>query len=159
MAIQQPSNGFSGYVQQLTILHASLVMGVALMGVVMYFVAGPATDENTSGSSLFNWLAPSVAIGGLLASSIMFRMQVQNAQAKGSLTDKLAGYRAASITRYAVIEGPAILCFVAYFLEGQMHYLYLGGLLLIVLFLYRPSKDRIINDLALNAKEQAELVG
>lgn len=134
-------------------------MGVALMGVVMYFVASPATDENTTTSSLLNWLAPSVAIGGVLASSFLFRMQVQNAQAKGSLADKLADYRAASITRYAVIEGPAIVCFIAYFLEGRMHYLYLGGLLLIVLFLYRPSKDRIINDLTLNAKEQAELGG
>ncbi|MBK8705325.1 MAG: hypothetical protein IPN33_18335 [Saprospiraceae bacterium] len=159
MAIQQPSNGFSAYLQQLTILHASLVMGVALMGIVMYFVASPATGGNDTSTPFFNWLAPAVAIGGILASSFMFRMQVQNAQTKGDLTDKLAGYRAASITRYAVIEGPAILCFVAYFLEGQMHYLYLGGLLLIVLFLYRPSKDRIINDLALNAKEQAELGG
>ncbi len=157
MDIRQPDNSPSGFLRQLTILHASLVMGVALMGVVMYFVASPSVDSDTNTSSLFSWLVPSVAIGGVLASSLMFRMQVQQAQTKSSLSEKLAGYRAASITRYAVVEGPAILSFVAYFLDGSFHYLALGGLLLVVLFLYRPSKDRLINDLALNSREQAEL--
>jgi len=158
--MQQPTNGFSGYLRQLTILHAALVMGVALMGIVMYFVASPADTEGVAPTtSIPSWVASAFAIGGVLASSFFFRLQVQNAKKQSNLADKLAIYRGGAILRYALIEGPALYSFVAYLLEGRFYNLALGGLLMIVLFLYRPSKDRIINDLALNAKEQAELVG
>ena len=73
------------------------------------------------------------------------------------LMEKLNRYREALIVFMALCEGPAILGIIFYFLTANKLFLILVGLVVIAMFLKRPEKSKIFNDLQLNTEEQSWL--
>lgn len=73
------------------------------------------------------------------------------------LMEKLDRYRSALIIYMATCEGPAILAIIFYFMTANKLFLIIVGVLLIAMFLKRPEKSKIFNDLQLSAEEQTWL--
>ncbi|MBT8243784.1 MAG: hypothetical protein HKP48_01660 [Winogradskyella sp.] len=73
------------------------------------------------------------------------------------LNQKLTHYQTASIIRYALIEGPAILCFIITLISEQVSFLIIGWCILVYMYTIRPTKDKVLKDLRLSLEERIQL--
>ena len=55
--------------------------------------------------------------------------------------------------KYAMLEGPCLLAIIAYFLTGNMQFMYMAGLLIIIFIINKPSRDKIATELQLSGQE------
>ncbi|AOC93790.1 MULTISPECIES: hypothetical protein [Flavobacterium] len=128
-------------IKTLQIIHLGICAGT----IIAYFIVGdisletlniPAIDSN----SILYLVIPVLAF---VLSSILFKAQLKQIDPKLKLEDKLPVYQAASIMRWAVLEGAA---FLILFIKPEF---ILFGILLIAYLLYlRPTEERITNDLS-----------
>lgn len=128
-------------IKTLQIIHLGICAGT----IIAYFIVGdisletlniPAIDSN----SILYLVIPVLAF---VLSSILFKAQLKQIDPKLKLEDKLPVYQAASIMRWAVLEGAA---FLILFIKPEF---ILFGILLIAYLLYlRPTDERITNDLS-----------
>lgn len=128
-------------IKTLQIIHLGICAGT----IIAYFIVGdisletlniPAIDSN----SILYLVIPVLAF---VLSSILFKAQLKQIDPKLKLEDKLPVYQAASIMRWAVLEGAT---FLILFIKPEF---ILFGILLIVYLLYlRPTEERITNDLS-----------
>lgn len=87
----------------------------------------------------------------------LFGLRVQAAKQQNSLSDKLNTYRAATIIRFALIEGALLLTVVFYLLTGNLVLLGIAGIGLVVLALLHPSSVKLKVDLDLSPTDLARL--
>ena len=127
-------------IKTLQIIHLGICAGT----IIAYFIVGdisletlniPAIDSNSI-------LYLVILVLAFVLSSILFKAQLKQIDPKLKLEDKLPVYQAASIMRWAVLEGAA---FLILFIKPEF---ILFGILLIAYLLYlRPTEERITNDL------------
>ena len=142
------------FVRTITIIHAALLIGQVLFGIVA-FVDTKSTGFNLKlGSDPFFYIVPFLIVAGMLSGSFLFTDQISKAVDKNSLSEKLAGYQTALIIRFAIAEGPSLLGIVGYMLTGNVIYLILVGFNVIYFILIRPTKDKIGEDLSLTNDEK-----
>lgn len=128
-------------IKALQIIHLAICTGT----VIAYFIVGDISLETLqipiidSASALY-LVIPILA---LVLSSILFKTQLKQIDPKLKLEDKLPVYQAASIMRWAVLEGAA---FLILFIKPE--FIIFGILLIIYLIFLRPTEDRITNDLS-----------
>lgn len=148
------------YFQSLSILHAALLSGQVMLAAIFYFFfnAGklPVTGQEAAGQMEL-YIIGGLVIVGVLASSQLFNTRLQKVKKEESLSAKLAGYRSASILRYALLEAPSIAAIVVYMLTNNLLLLVFAGMIIILFLIYRPTKDRVVTDLELSPAEEAKL--
>ncbi|RKD85082.1 hypothetical protein [Mangrovibacterium diazotrophicum] len=145
-----------GYFTAIRIVHLALMGGIVFFSAISY-VLQLNGFESSSDEEFNRFLAPVVGvfvIGAAFASQIVFKQRLKECVSKPSLQEKLMLYRAALILKFALIEGPSFMAVVAYLLTGNLLYLGVVGLLLILFLIYRPSKEQTILDLELNMNDR-----
>jgi hypothetical protein len=149
---------FKQYFFILRILHLSMLGAVVVLGLVAHFVLIPAPDfkPNENGALFVNIAAAYLAIA-VAVSYWLFGLRVQAAKQQISLSDKLNTYRSATIIRYALIEGSALLVVVFYLLTANLVLLGIAGIGLVVLALHHPNPVKLKMDLDLSPVELARL--
>ena len=143
----------SGFVKNLSIIHSSLLVGLLIFtGVVFWnnpnFISGMNSDD------IFIYLVPLIAAAGYFGSKYVFQSNIRTIDPNDSLRNKLGSYQTASILKYMLIEGPAILALFAYYLSSNALHLVVACCLIIYLFSQRPTKKKITEDLKLSIKQQ-----
>lgn len=153
--MQQDQKIGQGYFKALSILHLALVMGQVLFGAVAVFLrmSGGFNTDMPELRDVFIYLVPVVIIAAIIAGNTIFKSRLAAAKEKGSLTEKLNDYRAALIVRYALLEGPSLLAIIAYLLTGELLFICIAGMAIIIFFILRPSKERLVKDLDLSTAE------
>ncbi|MDX2302421.1 MAG: hypothetical protein NW226_06450 [Microscillaceae bacterium] len=149
------------YLTSLTIIHLGLLMGQVIFGVIAFFL-NSQEDFSTEGDNsdlrnIFIYLVPFLILSGVSAGFFMMRSRLSMIQQKNSLAEKLQEYRTVLIMKYALMEGPALVALVAYLLTADLMFLGLAALVIVFFVLERPSKDKIIMDLALNSEGRSAL--
>jgi hypothetical protein len=141
-------------VKTLSIIHLAMVIGPLLTGTVFYM----NTELNTNGTQndIFIYIFPVIALAGIFASKVLYRLFLNPLKQKEQLQDKLAGLQSASFIQYALIEGPAFLNIIWFSQTGNLLYLTIGAVLLIYLFTLRPTKTKIENDLELKGEHKRQ---
>jgi hypothetical protein len=131
-----------------------MVIGPLLTGTVFYM----NTELNTNGTQndIFIYIFPVIALAGIFASKVLYRLFLNPLKQKEQLQDKLAGLQSASFIQYALIEGPAFLNIIWFSQTGNLLYLTIGAVLLIYLFTLRPTKTKIENDLELKGEHKRQ---
>lgn len=149
---------FKQYFFILRILHLSMMAAVVVLGLVAHFVLIPAPDfmPNENGPLFVNISAAYLAIA-VAISYWLFGLRVQAAKQQIGLSDKLNTYRTATIIRFALIEGAALLVVVFYLLTANLVLLGIAGIGLIVLALLHPNPVKLKMDLDLSPTELARL--
>ncbi len=149
---------FKQYFFILRILHLSMLGAVVVLGLVSHFVLIPAPDfkPNENGALFVNIAAVYLALAVAL-SYWLFGLRVQAAKQQISLSDKLNTYRSATILRFALIEGSALLVVVFYLLTANLVLLGIAGIGLVVLALHHPNPVKLKMDLDLSPIELARL--
>ena len=128
-------------IKALQIIHLAICAGA----IIAYCIMGDLSLEKLNipaiDSSSILYLA--IPVLAFVLSSILFKAQLKQIDPKLKLEDKLPVYQAASIMRWAVLEGAAFLI-----LFVKPEFIIFGILILIYLLFLRPTEERIINDLS-----------
>ncbi len=145
------------YLSQLKIFHYAFSLEIIFLGlIVMYLVQSGITNIQL-GSSVEQILIALLLILFLLVIPLgnnLLKKKLTQIREKSSLEEKKISYRNLYILMLAVLDGCAVLDIVVFLISRNYNILLLVLFVLILLFLKRPTKDRIIDDLALD-KEQA----
>ncbi|MDB5158274.1 MAG: hypothetical protein JWR50_2981 [Mucilaginibacter sp.] len=144
------------FIKTISIIHLALIIGQVLFAVVA-FAKMDSTNINFDKNDVFLFVAPIMAIGGFIASNIVFKQQLVRAKDKMVLKDKLVAYQSALITRFALLEGASLFNIVVFLKTGNLLYLIISGLIIFYFIIIRPTKDKVVEDLELSYQESIEL--
>lgn len=143
---QTPKN----YLKTISILHIALVAGPLLLGTFFYLQTDVST---TSEDDMMIYIFPLLGVAGIFVGQFLFKQLTSKLKKDATLSSKLATYQTASLVRWALVEGPALLNFVWFGNTSNSLFLAIGATLLIYLFLLRPTKTKIQNDLKLQGPQ------
>ena len=133
-----------------------LLMFTIIIFVMSYFQPPPIADKSVFKTIFIVVLFMSAL--SLSAATWLYRKRIATAQSSDlALMDKLNIYRAALMLYLALCEAPGLFAAIIYFLTGNQLLLVVIALILIAMFLKRPEKSKIFNELQLNSQEQLEL--
>ncbi|MBQ4915234.1 hypothetical protein J8L85_12340 [Maribacter sp. MMG018] len=143
------------FLKTLSFIHLSLVIGLlAVTGIILF--QGKGFSADTNGDDIFLYIVPIISIIGYFGGQFLFNRSISKINREQSMKEKLTTYTSASLVKYACIEGPAIICLVAYYSTGNALPLTIAFCLMAFLIVQRPSKHRIIGQLPLTPEEKKE---
>lgn len=108
-------------------------------------------------NDIMAYFIPTVALGGLIASQVIFKQRLHRITEKTLFKQKLDCYKSALMTRYALLEGPNLMVLAAYFFTDNPLYLGMAALSLVIYLSAIPNVNSISKDLNLSAEETAYL--
>ena len=133
-----------------------LLMFTVIIFAMSYLQSPPIEDKSVFKTILIVVLFMSAV--SLTAATWLYKKRIVAAQSLDlALMDKLNIYRAALMLYLALCEAPGLFAAIIYFLTGNHLLLVVIALILIAMFLKRPEKSKIFNELQLNSQEQLEL--
>jgi hypothetical protein len=149
----------SNHLQQSKILCFALIAGqIFFAAVVIYLINFSGTVIKDTGlNDIFIMVVPTLALGSIFGSFVVFKGKMSKVREITDITTKLNEYRGAQIVRWALYEGPSFFAIMAYMLTGQIFYL---GIVLIAIILFVttiPSMDRLMKDLELTWEDENKL--
>ena len=160
MAAGNPPGTPKQIVKSINILFYAIVIGLVFFSIVIYFL-GFIQDPITKEKKVINVLFIAILFIAALLVSIaerLYKKRIIPAKQFGlDLVSKLNIYRTALIVVIAIFEGIGLFACMLYILTGNKLFFGVVALILIGMFLKRPQKLKIFNDLELNSDEQLEL--
>ena len=143
----------------------SIVFGALTTGVVIFAVASLAINKMNGPfindphlAEIFLIVVIAISIICLFSAQLIYNKRGQNIQQSAvPLQEKLRQYRAALIRYLALNEAPALFSIIGFLLFGYFRFLAITVILLVNMFIKRPSKSRFIEELQLDTKEQQGL--
>ncbi|HNP21790.1 MAG TPA: hypothetical protein PKM63_14450 [Panacibacter sp.] len=146
MAIQTTDNN---YFKSLTVLYTALLAGQVIFLLLSVFLvfSGNFVNRMPELENIFFIAVPASIIIARLAGNLLFKRKVQDAVNMTSNSDKLNAYRAAFLTRCALLEFSTLFAIISFLLTNRMELLVFaaGGLFLFVTL--KPSKEKVANTL------------
>jgi hypothetical protein len=140
------------YFQTLNIIYFSQIfMILAFTGVVAFLISSNITPQN---DAMWNFAIPLVIIVSLTLAYIVFRMLIKKISSSAPLKEKMPKYSRAVLLRSVLLEMPALLSAIVGFLTGQLYYLGVPIIIVLVFLMMRPTKNSIGSDLNLSPKER-----
>ncbi|WP_433835914.1 MFS transporter [Flavobacterium anhuiense] len=128
-------------IKALQIIHLAICIGT----IIAYYIIGDLSLEKLNipiiDSSSIVYLA--IPVLAFVLSSILFKVQLKQINPKLKLEDKLPIYQAASIMRWAVLEGAAFIILIF-----KPDFILFGILLIVYLLFLRPTEEKITADLS-----------
>lgn len=143
---------FRQHVRTLSIIHAALCVGVTLAAAVMYYLQSQNSNPsfNDGADDIFMFIGPFILFTSIVASIFLYKTNLKKIKAEpGDFIQKLNQHKAASIIRYALVEGGALAVLVLFFISGATHLFLLSILQLIFLLSLKPSETKVRDDLEL----------
>ncbi len=149
-------------VKGLLILHFALFAGQILFVLVASFLVfsgyfPPVLAKYAPEMILLTAMIEVIAI--LLAKFIYKRHLRKIDATPATLNKKLESYRSANITRWAILEGAALIVIVLFLLTNQWLILIIVLALLFIFYTTRPTAPNIATDLQVSEQEIFSLTG
>jgi len=121
--MQQTGNSFKA----LDILHMAMLVGQAMLAVIgVVLVNRGMLHTNASPEKPLQVVALLVSVGAPAAGFMQFNKKIKSIPVTDAASQRLAAYRAAAITRWATIEGPALFSLISFLITGNYAFLALG---------------------------------
>lgn len=137
------------------IIYGALIMGVVLLSAFLFYTLETPFfkfDKN----DLYTIVVPVVGICGVFVSLMVYKRLLLKITAKDNLHHKLAKFQSATIVKGALIEGPALFSsFMVTQTNNLLFYIY-TAVLVIVMYLLFPTKQRFKKDVTLRLNEKSE---
>lgn len=131
----------------------SLVLGLSIFFIIA-IVQGNGFNTDLSTNRTLLYLVPVLALLGYFGSQFLFKKMISDTQLSDSLEIKLKKFQSASHIKYIIIEAPAFLALFVYYVTGNTLPLVIAGCLLAYLLVQRPTKEKVLESLPLNAEEK-----
>lgn len=95
----------------------------------------------------FVFIVPVLALGGFFGGYLIFKKQKYVLREKESIQERLTGYQSVLITRFVLLQGPAVFAIVAFILSGNIFFLFITGIMSVYFIFLRPTREKIERDL------------
>jgi len=148
------------YFKSVTTIHLAMVAGTTLMFIIVNFILRdgfnfPWVDFN----DVLIYPAIFLVIVAILGSPFVFVRAITTVVEDANLHQKYVRYQSANVMKWALIEGPALFLIVCTLLNPT--WFYVGGslVLIILLIMNRPSKEKMSMVMRLSREEQDVLFG
>ena len=139
----------------INIIHISLIAGMLLfLVVVIVAIQNMVRNINEDLDKIFTIVVPVYGLIAMFIARLIFNLIISNYSAGTNLEDKIVKYKSAKIVSWAILESGCILSLVATMLTSNYLYVAVFIFLLGYLYMLRPSRQSLINDLQLNPQEK-----
>lgn len=145
-------------IKALSILHFALLAGQIVFALISLLIAySKKISFASSWLSYYNQLillCIAIGIAGYVGGNILLKKKLEqiNSDSK-SLSEKFNDYRAACITRWALMEFTALFCIILFFVTNNFVLLLVGAALILLFFTTRPSLRKVASDLGVSEVE------
>ncbi|MEO6681744.1 MAG: hypothetical protein ABIN48_02875 [Ginsengibacter sp.] len=149
-------------VKNLLVLHFALFAGqiifVVLATVLVVLQLFPAVLGKYGAEMIL--LSALIEVIAIALARILFKRKLKKINTHpATLSEKLVAYRSANITRWAILEGAALITLVIFLLTNQWLILIIILALLFIFYTTRPTAPNIATDLNVNEQEILKLGG
>ena len=147
----------SPYIKAISILHYALMAGQFFFGIIMFVLVWLKKDnsfpmQNISQQMLIACIA--IAAIAYLAGNMLFKKKLENINEENNpVAKKLEEYRAANITRWALMEFPTLFCIIIFFLTGNYSIMIVAVVMLVLFFTTKPGAQKTVADLGISLND------
>lgn len=137
----------------LGIIHKAMLAGQIMFATVSVFLvqSKAVTPQLNEYDRTFQVIAILVAAAGFLIGTNLFKKQLRTARdSRASPNKKFETYRKASITLWAMLEIPCLVCIMFFLLTANYAFMALVAVLIFLFVVFGPSKQKIMIYLGLN---------
>ncbi|MDZ7764892.1 MAG: hypothetical protein U5K00_10745 [Melioribacteraceae bacterium] len=149
-------NTFVRSFKTLDIIFNTLLLTQLIIGFLFYYLNSANTIEPVLSEVVF---LPLIVLGinttVILFTKYLFTKR-NKIDKKLNLEEKVHSYRSLSLLLMTMIEGVNVINLVIFLLSGSTIYLLVAVLILILYFVYRPSKDKFV-EVTLTNEEELQL--
>lgn len=142
------------YVRSLIITHTILLLGLLGFAGVTLFLNSEKMEFTFDTQDTFLLIFPVIAISALAMVKIVPQKMIEAAKSEQKLITKLSKYQSATIIKYFIIEGPAILGMIFFLVTKNATFIAIAGALIAFFILQRPTKEKIESELALRGEDR-----
>ncbi len=136
------------FTKELSTMHYVMTFGAFGIAVLIYFFTIDQGQINFSDTDdFFLYICPVLALWGVFGGSFMYRKKINEIDSSLGLADKLAAFRAASIFKFAMLEGPALICIVAAMDTQNLLYMIIAIFLIVYLFTQNITVEKVMEEL------------
>ena len=148
----QSFKSFKEFFRSIQILHIAMFMGMALIMIVLKFIVG--IEDQSAGDFLFPIIGIGMAMAGLIVGHLLFTHKINQLKRSNlAVRDRLTAYREAFIIKLALLEGPALVCIILHFLNGNPLLFYTYLFMLAMFGFARPTEKGILEELRLHEED------
>lgn len=142
-----------------TIYYAMIAVQLFFAGITIFINYNPALRPGIDEfNAIFNIALPLFVLADMILAKFMFQSRLKVCREQKSLNEKLSAYRAAVIIRFAIITGAANFTWVVFLLSGNLLILGLGGVLLLLFIMFKPTAEKAVTDLELTMNDSEKLL-
>lgn len=142
----------------LRIIFIALVGGqVLFLAVVLYLRSNGFEAESPELTRSFQYIVLILGVTMISASHFLYRLQIARGRRESDIVARLGSYYTGTIIRSAMHEGVTLLSLIAVLLTGEMFFIWCAVVVLALLVVTFPSKERAIAELGLSP-EESEIV-
>ncbi len=138
------------------IIYTALLFGVLLFTILGYTLSGNPTF-NLDSDITFMIAIPVVAVAAYMLGNLVFSSLVNKTHRNSTLATKLTRYQSAILVRVACLEAPAFIAIAATFITNNATFLLISVIMLVLMYLQFPSKEKFKAAFDLGMKEKSEL--
>ena len=157
MSSQTTTSNPKASFKTLKLIHFAMCMGILMFMGVAYFQTIQKGFSFINSDDVFLYILPPIAIAGLLIGNKIFSVLINKIERTDTFTIQFSKLQLASLIKYALIEGPALIAILYYMRESNLAYLAIAVALLAYMLFSRPTKDNIQSYLKLNTKDTRHL--
>ena len=140
----------------INLVYLAQVAAMMIFGLVALYVRNLQPVDNEL-AKLLRYVLIALLIGGLIGVQFIPDILIKRIDQKMDLERKVSKYFPVVLVRSTFLEVPGLFAGVATLLTGRSYFITIVVLLLVTFYFYRPSKERIAEDLNLNAAEKMQL--
>lgn len=151
-------NKFKPNIKTMLVMHTAFLYAQVLFAITIYFVADKTALFDEATSKIVETAAALFTLVSVLTGFTLFKKKVQvlKDDVAISVEEKLEQYKTFSIIKFAMLEAPSLFAVLAFFLTGNIYFMFLAILLIIVFAAQRPTVPLIIHHLAVSREDLME---
>ena len=147
------------YFKALTILFYALIVGQVMMIIIAFF--SPYFFEKFIFSAkeqmYLALLVSFVCVLGFSSAIAIFKNNLKRLSQKENLIEKMQKYRTLIVIKYAILEGCSFCAAIVTLLTGETILLTFSILMLMLVFIDKPSNYKAIKDLQLSGEDAQKI--
>ena len=145
------------YIKAISVLHYALLAGQLLLGIIIFALTWLKKGNSFSLENISRqMLIACVVIAALayLGGNLLFKNKLQNINEENNpVSKKLEAYRAANITRWALMEFATLFCIIVFYVTGNYSIMIVAAVMLLLFFTTRPGAGKTVADLNISLND------
>ena len=134
-------------------MHVAISGALMLVLIILYFISTPTDKTLLFDISPLGGMAVLLGLGGNGIFELYYRTELKKIRLEKIVGLQFAQYRKLQVFRFASLELAGLLSGIVYFLNGNLLLIIIGLVFTLVLLSYRPTTQRIEEDLGLIIEE------